>query len=338
MTRRVAFLVFDGVTLLDVSGPVEVLHQAGRLGFPYETVLVSPRGGDVTTSSGIALAGSVAAADAASPDIGPLDTVVIVGADRLALQPLDDDVLAAADSLARRAARVASVCTGAFVLAALGLLDGRRATTHWRHATTLAHRHPEVRVEPDALHIRDGRYVTSAGISAGIDLALGLVEDDHGADTARTIARELVVFMQRPGGQSQFSTALATPPARNDVLRSLTAAVLADPAGEHTLPTMAASAAVSTRHLARLFRTELHTTPARWVEQVRLDHAQRLLLDGHSVTAAARRSGLGSDETLRRAFARRLGTTPSEYRGRFATAHGHDVPPSRPVRGQDPKT
>ncbi|MGW4205275.1 GlxA family transcriptional regulator [Streptomyces sp. NPDC004726] len=317
MTQRVGFLVFDEVTLLDVSGPGEVLHQAGRLGHPYGLTLISPRGGEVTTSSGLKLAGATAAAD-----VGPLDTVVIAGAERLAEQPLEDELLAAASTLAGQAARVASVCSGAFVLAALGLLDGRRATTHWRHAQTLAHRHPRVRVEPDALYIRDGHYVTSAGISAGIDLALGLVEDDHGAHTARAVARELVVFVQRPGGQSQFSTALATPPARTDLLRSLTASVVADPAGDHSLPAMAASAAVSTRHLTRLFQAELHTTPARWVERVRLDHAQQLLLDGHSITSAARHSGLGSDEALRRVFARHLGTTPSEYRKRFTTTHG----------------
>ncbi|WP_067832237.1 GlxA family transcriptional regulator [Actinomadura kijaniata] len=327
MTQRVAFLVFDGVTMLDVSGPAEVLHQAVRLGLPYRLVLVSPHGGDVTTASGLALAGATAVADA-----GPVDTLVVAGADRLAGQPLEDELLEAAGSLAERATRVASVCSGAFVLAALGLLDGRRATTHWRHAGTLARRYPRVRVEPDALYIRDGRYVTSAGISAGIDLALGLVEDDHGADVARDIARELVVFMQRPGGQSQFSTALATPPARSDLLRSLVASVLADPAGDHSVPAMAASAAVSTRHLTRLFQTELNTTPGRWVERVRLDRAQQLLLDGHSITSAARHSGLGSDESLRRAFAHHLGTTPSEYRRRFTTTRG-DTPPLTRERG-----
>ncbi|MEU6125371.1 GlxA family transcriptional regulator [Streptomyces sp. NPDC047123] len=325
MTQRVAFLVFDGVTLLDVSGPGEVFHQAGRLGARYELRLVSPGGGDVTTSSGLVLGGATAVADA-----GPFDTVVVAGADRLATHPLEDDLLAAARTLAGRAARVASVCSGAFVLAALGLLDGRRATTHWRHAATLARRHPRVHVEPDALHLRDGRYVTSAGISAGIDLALGLVEDDHGADLAREVARELVVFMQRPGGQSQFSTAVATPAPRGDVLRPVLDAVSADPAGDHGLPAMAASAAVSTRHLTRLFRTELNTTPARWVERVRLDHAQRLLLAGHDVTSAARLCGLGSDETLRRAFARHLGTTPSEYRRRFGTTHGGPDEQARP--------
>ncbi|MER7048853.1 GlxA family transcriptional regulator [Streptomyces jumonjinensis] len=316
VTGRVAILVFDGVTMLDVTGPGEVLHQAGRLGAPYayDVVLVSPRGGEVRTSSGLTLTGAAPAADA-----GPVGTLVIAGGDRLAERAVEDELLSAAGALAERAARVASVCTGAFVLAALGLLDGRRATTHWRHVQALAHRHPRVRVEPDALHVRDGRYLTSAGISAGIDLTLALVEDDHGADTAREIARELVVFMQRPGGQSQFSTAVTTPPPRSRVLRPLLAAVLADPAGEHTLPAMAQAAAVSPRHLTRLFQNELNTTPARWVERVRLDRAQQLLLDGHSVTSAAQHSGLGSDETLRRAFARHLGTTPSEYRRRFGT-------------------
>ncbi|MQY10061.1 HTH-type transcriptional regulator CdhR [Streptomyces sp. RB5] len=322
MTHRIAFLVFDGVTLLDVSGPLEVLHQAGLHGHPYTCTLVSPRGGDVVTSSGPVLGSTVAAADA-----GPAGTLVVAGADHLAEGPREE-LLAAAGLLAGRAERVASVCTGAFVLAALGLLDGRRATTHWRHAATLAHRYPRVRVEPDSLHVHDGRYVTSAGITAGIDLMLALVEHDHGPDTARDIARELVVFMQRPGGQSQFSTALTGPPARSDLLRSLTDSVLADPAADHGLPAMAASAAVSTRHLTRLFQAELHTTPARWVESVRLDRAQQLLLDGHSITSAARRSGLGSDETLRRAFARHLGLTPTEYRRRFASTYGRGEYPT----------
>lgn len=319
MTRRVAFLVFDEVTLLDVSGPSEVLHQADRHGHPYEPVLVSPYGGTVTTASGLALAGTV------TPDgVGPVDTLVVAGGEWLARRPAGDDLLASARALAARADRVASVCTGAFVLAELGFLDGRRAATHWRHARALALRHPRVRVEPDAIHVRDGRYLTSAGITAGIDLALALVEDDHGAEAARDVARELVVFMKRPGGQSQFSTALRTPPARSSPLRSLTASVLADPAGAHSLPAMAASAAISTRHLARLFRSELGTTPARWVERVRLDRAQQLLLDGHSVTSAAHHSGLGTDETLRRAFARHLGTTPTDYLRRFGTTEARE--------------
>ncbi|MEU0965936.1 GlxA family transcriptional regulator [Streptomyces sp. NPDC005917] len=319
MAHRVGFVVFEGVTMLDVSGPSEVLHQAGRLADRYELVLVSPRGGTVTTSTGLALSGTVRAADA-----GPVDTVLVAGGDRLAERPIEDELLGAARELTERARRVASVCTGAFVLGELGLLDGRRATTHWRHAATFARRYPRVRVEPDAIHIRDGRYVTSAGISAGIDLALALVEDDHGVGVARDIARELVVFLQRPGGQSQFSTAITTPPARDDLLRTLIASVLADPTADHSLPVLAASAAVSPRHLTRLFRAELGTTPARWVERVRLDRAQQLLLEGHSVTSAAQHSGLGTDETLRRAFARHLGTTPTHYRRRFTTTSGQE--------------
>ncbi|MGW7547036.1 GlxA family transcriptional regulator [Streptomyces sp. NPDC054770] len=318
MTHRVGFVVFDGVTMLDVSGPSEVLHQAGRLADPYELVLVSPAGGTVTTSAGLSLTGTVRAADA-----GPVDTVLVAGGDRLAERPIEAGLLGTARDLTERARRVASVCTGAFVLGELGLLDGRRATTHWRHAATFARRYPRVRVEPDAIHIRDGRYVTSAGISAGIDLTLALVEDDHGAEVARDIARELVVFLQRPGGQSQFSTAITTPPARNDRLRALIASVLADPTADHSLPAMAAAVAVSPRHLTRMFTAELGTTPARWVERVRLDRAQQLLLAGHSVTAAAQHSGLGTDETLRRAFARHLDTTPTHYRSRFtSTGHG----------------
>ncbi|GLF92670.1 GlxA family transcriptional regulator [Streptomyces yaizuensis] len=312
--RRVVFVVFDGVTMLDVTGPCEVLDQAGRLARPYDLVLVSPDGGPVAGSAGLALTGTVTAAEAGVPH-----TLVVAGGDRLTRRPIERELLDTARALAERAERVASVCTGAFVLAELGLLDGHRATTHWRHAEALARRYPRALVEPDAIHVRDGRYLTSAGVSAGIDLALALVEEDHGPDVARAVARELVVFMQRPGGQSQFSTALATPPPHGDPLRSLIAGVLADPGADHSLSALAARAAVSPRHLNRLFRDGLGTTPARWLERVRLDRAQQLLLDGHSVTSAARISGLGSDETLRRAFARHLGTTPSEYRTRFRT-------------------
>ncbi|HEY9338299.1 MAG TPA: helix-turn-helix domain-containing protein [Kribbella sp.] len=336
-THRVAFVVYDGVTLLDVTGPLEVLHQAnlvtadrwgGRV--RYESVLVSAGGGEVTAASGVVLAGVVRAAD-----VGVVDTVVVAGADDL-VRGVPDEVLQVTAMLADGAGRVASVCSGAFVLAALGMLDGRRATTHWRHAAAMARQYPKVEVLPDALHISDGRYLTSAGISAGIDLTLALVEADHGSETARAVARELVVFMQRPGGQSQFSTAMATPPPRTDLLRAITDTVVADPAADHSLPNLAAAAAVSPRHLTRLFQSEFNTTPGRWVERVRLDRAQQLLLDGHSITTAARLSGLGSDETLRRAFARHLGTTPTEYRRRFQAAQSDEEEDrTRPLLSSD---
>lgn len=311
MSDRVGLLVFDGMTLLDISGPAEAFHLAASTG-QYELVFVSAAGGPVVSSSGIELARTIPVENA-----GALDTVLVAGGDKL-VQQLDPHLLEAAQRLADGAERVASVCTGAFVLAELGYLDGRRATTHWRHAATLARRYPKVRVEPDVIHIRDGRFLTSAGITAGIDMALAIIEDDLGADTARHVARELVMFMQRPGGQSQFSTALSRPPARTGLLRELMEAVVADPAAEHTVDTIAASIGVSPRHLNRMFRAETDTTPARWIEQVRIDAARSLILEGHPFALVAQRSGFSTDETLRRAFARQLGTTPSAFRERFA--------------------
>jgi transcriptional regulator GlxA family with amidase domain len=314
MTHLVGIVVFEGMTLLDASGPAEVFHLADPNGEHYALEFVSAEGGTVRSSSGIALADTTAAREA-----GDFDTVLVAGGPGLVEAPVDTALLASVDDLSGPASRVASVCTGAFVLAELSYLDGRRATTHWRHAHTLARRYPRIRVEPDVIHLRDGRYLTSAGISAGIDLALAIVEDDLGADTARTVARELVMFMQRPGGQTQFSTALSQPPASDGALRELMETIVADPAAEHTVASMAAALGVSVRHLNRMFRTETGTTPARWVEQVRIDAARALILEGHPITRVAQLSGFGTDETLRRAFARHLGTTPTAFRDRFAT-------------------
>jgi transcriptional regulator GlxA family with amidase domain len=314
MPLRIGIVVFEGMTLLDASGPAEVFHLADPSGERYELVLVSAGGGTVRSSSGIAMTDTTDAADA-----GVFDTVLVAGGERLVDPPLGTGMLAAVESLSEGASRVASVCTGAFVLAELGFLDGRRATTHWRHALTLARRYPRIRVEPDVIHLRDGRFLTSAGISAGIDLALAMVEEDLGADSARTVARELVMFMQRPGGQTQFSTALSQPPARSGALRELMEAIVADPAAEHTVSSMASALGVSVRHLNRIFHAEIGTTPARWLEQVRIDAARTLILEGHPITRVAQRSGFGTDETLRRAFARHLGTTPTAFRDRFST-------------------
>ncbi len=314
MTHRIGLVVFEGMTLLDASGPAEVFHLADPAGERYELVFVSAAGGTVRSSSGITMADTIAVADA-----GAFDTMLVAGGPELVDSPMEAALLAAVESLSAQASRVASVCTGAFVLAELGFLDGQRATTHWRHANTLARRYPRIRVEPDVIHIRDGRYLTSAGISAGIDLALAMVEDDMGADTARTVARELVMFMQRPGGQTQFSTALSQPLARDGLLRGLMEAIVADPAADHTVSSMSSAIGVSARHLNRMFRTETGTTPGRWLEQVRVDAARALILEGHPITRVAQRSGFGSDETLRRAFARHLGTTPTAFRDRFST-------------------
>lgn len=319
MTRphRVGVLVFDSVTLLDVAGPAEAFTEANRYGARYEVLLFSPDGQAVRSSTGIRLAVDGPAADAAG-----LDTVLLPGSDTLGGPPMDPGLVAAATRLVQQAPRVASVCTGAFLLAVTGLLDGRRATTHWRDTAELARRHPEITVEPDSIYVTDGPIATSAGVSAGVDLALALIEDDHGPDIARDTARFLVVFMQRPGGQSQFSVPARTPRPRNRPLRDLLDAVAADPAGDYSVPRLAAAAGTSTRHLTRLFRQELGTTPARHVEQVRLEAAQALLSTGHTVGSAASRSGFGSEESLRRAFVRHLGVPPTTYRRRFATTGG----------------
>jgi transcriptional regulator GlxA family with amidase domain len=252
-------------------------------------------------------------------DVGRIHTLVVPGSDELPHSP--QRFLDAVTGLAARSTRITSVCTGAFALAAAGLLDGRRATTHWRHAAALARRFPKVSVEPDAIFVWDGRTYTSAGVTAGIDLALALIEDDEGADLARDVARDLVVFLQRPGGQSQFSVAARTPSPQNDALRGLLSEVTADPAADHSLPALARRGGLSTRHLTRLFNEQVGSTPAAYVEAVRLEAAQALLEAGETVSGAARRSGLGSDESLRRVFLRHLGVTPSTYRARFRTAY-----------------
>ncbi|GAA1253942.1 AraC family transcriptional regulator [Kitasatospora nipponensis] len=304
---RLAVLAYDGVRLLDVAAPLEVFGTAGG----YELVLCSPGGGPVTASTGTGLA---VQADASTVRA---DTVLIPGSPTLPNAPLPAGLLAAAAALAAGARRVASVCTGAFVLAEAGLLDGRRATTHWRHAAALARRYPRITVEPDAIYVRDGHLTTSAGVSAGIDLSLALVEQDLGPQAAREVARDLVVFMQRPGGQSQFSVPARTPRPRHDALRTALEAVAADPGADHAAPLLAARVGLSVRQLTRLFRAQLDTTPAGYVETVRVEAARALLEAGESVAGAARRSGLGSDETLRRAFLRQLGVLPSQYAARF---------------------
>jgi transcriptional regulator GlxA family with amidase domain len=312
--KRVAVLAFDGVRLLDTTAVLEVFGTANMLGGRYETVLFSPEGDPVTTASGTRLL-----AEASYEELERPHTVIVPGAPHLPFTPASPELLAAI-AAGRSARRMASVCTGAFALAQTGLLDGRRVTTHWRHTARLARAYPSATVEPDAIYVRDGHIVTSAGVSAGLDLALALVEEDEGPELAREVARDLVVFLQRPGGQSQFSVATRTRRPRRDDLRAVLDAILTDPAADHSLPLLADRAHLSVRHLTRLFRDEFDTTPATFVESARVEAAQAMLESGESVSAAAQRSGLGSDESLRRAFLRHLGVTPSAYRARFRTA------------------
>ncbi|MFI6347786.1 GlxA family transcriptional regulator [Streptomyces sp. NPDC050560] len=308
-------LVFDGMKMLDLSGPGEVFSEATALGGDYRLSVVSPGGGPVRSSIGVRVP-----ADGDAADAPPFDTLLVVGGDALPHSPVDPALTSAAALLSARAGRTASICTGAFVLAAAGLLDGRRATTHWRHTALLARRHPATRVEPDALYVRDGDTYTSAGVTAGIDLALALVEEDHGPGLTREVARALVVYMQRAGGQSQFSASLSGPAPGSPVLRQVLDAVQAEPAGDHGLDALAERVRVSPRHLTRMFRAELDTTPAKYVELIRFDMAKALLDAGHSATEAAGLAGFPSYESLRRAFARHLGLSPTRYRQRFTTA------------------
>lgn len=313
--RRVVFVVFDGMKMLDVAGPAEVFAEAGLLGADYAVSYVSPSGDPVTTSVGVRIP-----VDARPADVGDVDTVVVAGGDNLVAAPIPDELVDAVRRLRPRAGRLVSICTGSFVLAAAGLLTGRRATTHWQHAELLARAYPEIRVEPDSLYVEDGGVFTSAGVSAGIDLSLALVESDHGADLARSVARRLVVYMQRTGGQSQFSAPLRVRPPRSVELRSLVDLIAAEPALNHSAAALSARAGVSTRQLTRLFTAELGTTPARFVEQVRLDHAKSLLDAGHSVLESARAAGFGTAETMRRTFVARLGISPASYRDGFRSA------------------
>ncbi|KJK50480.1 AraC family transcriptional regulator [Lentzea aerocolonigenes] len=315
--RGVVFLVFDGMKMLDVTGPAEVFAEANLAGADYTIRYVSASGEPVTTSVGIRLP-----VDGTADDVAEADTVIVSGGDALPKLPIPTDLVEAIRVLQGRARRLVSICTGSFALAAAGVLSGRRATTHWRVAEKLARAHPDVQVEADALFVEDEGVFTSAGVSAGMDLALALVEQDHGPDLARTVARNLVMFMQRPGGQSQFSAPLQIRRPRTPALREVVDLVSAQPALDHSARTLAARVGVSSRHLARLFANELGTTPARYVEQVRLDHAKALLDAGHGVAQTAREAGFGSSETMRRVFVARFGASPSEYRARMSTSVG----------------
>ncbi|MEU0031346.1 GlxA family transcriptional regulator [Streptomyces sp. NPDC006335] len=313
--HRVAILVYDGVKLLDVVGPAEVFGEANLLGADYRIVLLSTTGADVTSSIGMRIA-----VDGSATAQTDSDTLLVPGGAIYPRTPVTRDLARATGNLAARAGRVASVCSGAFVLGATGLLDGRRATTHWKIAGELATRHPKARVEPDAIYVRDGTMYTSAGVTAGIDLALALVEEDHGPDVSREVARSLVVYPQRAGGQSQFSAPLRGSPPRSPALRRVVDLVTADPADDYSLTALAGRLNVSTRHLTRLFREELGTTPARYVESIRFDIAKSLLDQGHTATQAASMAGFPSYESLRRVFARELSISPAAYQRRFATA------------------
>ncbi|CAL9366115.1 HTH-type transcriptional regulator CdhR [Nocardiopsis dassonvillei] len=325
--RLVVVMLFDGVDLLDVTGPAEVFSLLRReLGGPtgYEVVLTAATTGPVTTSAGVRVL-----PDATFDDIAGrrIDTLLVPGS-------VESDggsgVRAVADPavvdrvrlLAPRARRVASVCVGAHLLAAAGLLEGRRATTHWSTARQLAAEHPGVEVDADPIFIRDGDIWTGAGLSACIDLSLALVADDFGRGPALRVARQLVVYLKRPGGQSQFSVAL-DPVSTTRRIEDLRHHIARDLGGPLTVPDLAARAHVSERQLTRIFRRELGTTPAAYVEAARVEAARhRLETTDDTLDRIASACGFGGTDTLTRAFRRVLDTTPGRYRDRFRLAPG----------------
>ncbi|HTH15446.1 MAG TPA: helix-turn-helix domain-containing protein [Magnetospirillum sp.] len=315
--RRIEVLAFPRVQLLDVAGPLQVFASAGA----YEVAVVAPSS-PVRTSSGLELlAQPLPAADA------PLDTLVVAGGWGVDEAIGDESLVAWVAARARVARRVASVCSGAYLLAQAGLLEGRRATTHWGRCGDFARRFPRVRLEPDPIFVQDGNVWTSAGITAGIDLALALVEADLGRRHALAVARQLVVFLKRPGGQAQFSAALELQQddGRFDRLHGWIAGNLA---GDLSVTALAAAAGMSERSFLRHYRQATGTTPARAVERLRVEAARNLLEQGHPVKRVAARCGFGSEESLRRGFLRLMGITPGDYRDRFTTTgQGRPSPP-----------
>ena len=319
--RTIVLLGFEGAALLDITGPYEVFAAAGQLArqsvpSPYRLLLLADKAGPFRTAAGLNLV-----ADASWRDFSDCpDTLLVVGGPEVAPLLEDSELLGWLAKMSQRCRRIGSICTGAFALAQAGLLEGRRATTHWMAAERLKESYPNVSVEPDAIYVRDGKVYTSAGVSAGMDLALALVEEDLGRETALAVARMLVLFLKRPGGQSQFSTMLQAQTAEKKRLSALIGWLAENYRAPLTVEDMASRAAMSPRTFARVFLAETGATPAHYLESIRMEHAVRLLeTTGITLEAAARECGFTGCEQLRRAFLRYLGITPREYRERFTT-------------------
>jgi transcriptional regulator GlxA family with amidase domain len=325
--REIVVIGFDGVQTLDVVGPMEVFAVANRHRPPsvppYRITLASQTGGEIATHAGLQLAGAVAL-DAVAQRV---DTILVGGGSERALREAASEagVLPWLRSRARGTRRIASICTGAFVLAAAGFLDGRRATTHWNACDLLARLRPAVRVEPDAIFVDEHPFYTSAGATAGIDLSLAMVEADCGYATALAVARELVLFMRRPGGQSQFSAGLRVQADATPRVAKLLTSIIDNPTGDLSATALAARLGVSERTLSRLFRKTVDATPAAFVESARVERAKGLLeTSDWPLARVAERAGFGSLDGLHRAFQRNAGVTPGEYRARFGARRHRD--------------
>lgn len=324
--RKVALIGYPGAQSLDIVGPMEVFSMANRFSEAraYDILLASPEGGTIACNSGLALGGSVALEELPAD----LDTILVAGGSKDALRRESEGLVP--DWLNRRAKttrRIGSVCSGAFVLAAAGMLDGRRATTHWDFCDEMRRFRPAIQLEPDAIFVADPPYYTSAGVTAGIDLCLSLAEADCGPQLALAVARNLVLFMRRPGGQTQYSAGLNVQAAATPRLRQLIADINADPCGDLAVPQLAARAAMSERTFSRVFQKETGIGPAAFVETARVNRAKALLeTSDWPLARVAERAGFGGVEGLHRAFNKRVGVTPGEYRQRFGHNSGRNDP------------
>jgi transcriptional regulator GlxA family with amidase domain len=322
--KRIGVVVFEGSDLMDFAGPVSVFHCAANqlkaMGtsdqLPYKIEPLSIDGGAVKTLEGVA----ISTEKVTEPESGHFDTIILSGGivDELSCDPR---LVAWIKRNQGRARRVASVCSGAFILARAGLLDGRSATTHWHECEHLQQSFPKILVRPDALYVQDGKFWTAAGVTSGIDMAMAMVEEDFGRELTLTVARRLVVFLKRPGGQSQFSAPLRSQSA-DGPLAALLGWIVNNPTEDLRAELLAERANMSLRNFYRAFECATGMTPGDWVEMVRLEIARRLLEQSSDhVDQIAFRSGFASSSTMRRVFARRLGVTPTAYRLRFSRRH-----------------
>jgi transcriptional regulator GlxA family with amidase domain len=316
MARKVVIVGFSGVQALDVVGPHDVFTTASLLtGGGYDVAVASADGQQVTTASGLAF-GSVPLPDPSDS----LDTVVLPGGGGVEDARTDNELITWIKAVAGSTRRIVTVCTGAFLAAEAGLLDGCRVTTHWAFAGRLAREFPAVDVDPDPIFVRSSDAVwTAAGVTAGIDLALSLVEDDHGTEVAQTVARLLVLYLRRPGGQTQFAAPVWMPRAKRTSIREVQDAIEAEPGGLHSIGELARRATMSPRHFTRVFTDEVGEAPGHYVERIRTEAARRQMEEtDDTVVAIAARCGFGTAETMRRNFIRRVGVSPDQYRKAFA--------------------
>ena len=322
VVRSVVVFGYPGVQALDLVGPSEVFTGAtiylaghGRVDEGYSVTVVSRGGEPATTLTGLALV-----AQPLPDPREPIDTLVLPGGIGVDDARHNADTIGWIQIAAEHARRVVSVCTGSFLTAQAGLIDGCIATTHWAFAGPMAREFPTVTVDPEPIFVRSSEKVwTAAGVTAGIDLALSLVEDDYGTEAAQTVARWLVLYLRRPGGQTQFAAPVWMPRAKRTPIREVQEAIETEPGAAHSIPDFARRAAMSPRHFTRLFTEEVGEAPGAYVERVRTEAARRQLEEtDDTVTVIAARCGFGSAETLRRNFVRRLGISPDQYRKTFA--------------------